>query len=151
MCVRHPSQVENISLLFNLFKRNSAIFHSGCKNSVILHDQASAVIQHGVSPVFHGLIRRLYNSPERTQNFVSITKSVNIDLISCVPYALYWSTKDFEKSLSRRRLLEQIELWCVTNIYLLPVVVISLQPIFTNIFGCDDWHTASLLWWIIRK
>ena len=63
MCVRHPSQVENISLLFNLFKRNSAIFHSGCKNSVILHDQASAVIQHGVSPVFHGLIRRFYNSP----------------------------------------------------------------------------------------
>ena len=65
MCVRHPSQVENISLLFNLFKRNSAIFHSGCKNSVILHDQASAVIQHGVSPVFHGLIRRFYNSPKK--------------------------------------------------------------------------------------
>ena len=58
------SQVENISLPFNLFKRNSAIFHSGCENSVILHDQASAVIQHGVSPVFHGLIRWFYNSPE---------------------------------------------------------------------------------------
>ena len=65
MCVRHPSQVENISLLFNLFKRNSAIFHSGCKNSVILHDQASAVIQHSVSPVFHGLIRRFSNTPKR--------------------------------------------------------------------------------------
>ena len=63
MYVRYPSKVENISLLFNLFKRNSAIFHSGSVNSVILHDQASVVIQHGDSPVFHGLIRRFSNSP----------------------------------------------------------------------------------------